>query len=220
MSNISVIGVPDTQYKVVIIDDFIPGPNKLIDYALSSGRAPRPEKLYPGMRMPAPAGYLRYALATINVAFRHSQISHTLRAGEAYFAMVTTPPSALTTAQRIPHFDRPFTDQYALVHYLCAPSFGGTSIYRYKPTGQVAITEKNLDAYQQSLSYELSQSTAPQGYINGSTHLFQRVVDVPCLFNRAVIYPCALLHSGNIAEDFVPDLNPYTGRFTVTAFFS
>ncbi|WP_412723121.1 DUF6445 family protein [Alteromonas sp. D210916BOD_24] len=219
MSGISTIPVPDSEYRVLIIDDFIPGPNKLIDYALSSGRAPRSEKRYPGMRMPVPTGYLRYALATINVALRQCHFSHTLAAGEAYFAMVTTPPSALTTEQRIPHFDRPYTDQYALVHYLCAPSFGGTSIYQYNPTGQIAVTQDNLVSYQQSLSRELNNRATPQGYINGSTDLFKQIVDVPCVFNRAVIYPCALLHSGNIPPDFTPDLNPYTGRFTVTAFF-
>ncbi|WP_370241571.1 DUF6445 family protein [Marisediminitalea sp.] len=218
MTSISTLPVPGTEFQVVIIDDFMPGPHKLVDYALSNGKAPKDELLYPGLRMPAPAGYLRYALATINLAFKKCRIADTLSDGEAYFAMVTRPPAELTTEQSIPHFDRPYSHEYAVVHYLCSPAFGGTSIYRYNPTGQVAVTEATLNRYQQSLDAELAALPVTPGYINGDTRLFSRVAQVPCAFNRAVIYPCALLHSGDIPANFIPDLNPYTGRFTVTAF--
>ncbi|MFS1701884.1 DUF6445 family protein [Alteromonas sp. AMM-1] len=218
MTSISTLPVPGTQFQVVIIDNFMPGPRKLVDYALTNGKAPQDEALYPGLRMPTPAGYLRYALASINLTFKKLKIADTLSDGEAFFAMVTRPPATLTTMQSIPHFDRPYTHEYAVVHYLCSPVYGGTSIYRYNPTGQIAITEASLNRYQQSLDTELARHPVSPGYINGDTELFTRIVQVPCEFNRAVIYPCALLHSGDICADFTPDLNPYTGRFTITSF--
>lgn len=210
--------VPDSNHKVLVLDDFIPGPRKLIDYAVAQPLPPRQSPVYPGLRAPVPPGYLKYAIAAINKAFEQIKLTARLHEGEAYFAMVTRAADELTIEQSIPHFDRPLLNEYAMVHYLCSPAFGGTSFYRYKPTGQVAITEPGCKAYQQSLATHLPSQPPEPGYINGNTPLFERVLQVPCQFNRAVVYPCALLHSGDIYKDFVRNLNPYHARFTVTAF--
>ncbi|WP_369122241.1 DUF6445 family protein [Algibacillus agarilyticus] len=33
-----------------------------------------------------------------------------------------------------------------------------------------------------------------------------------------MVYPCNLLHSGNIEKEFQPDNNPKTGRLTINTF--
>ena len=218
VTDIKVLPAADTGHQVWVIDDFIPGPHQLIDYACTRQQPPRLSPVYPGLRMAVPPGYLKYSLTATTSALHRSGVATTLTAGEAYFAMVTRTAEQLTPEQCIPHFDRPLLNEYAMVHYLCPPSYGGTSFYRYKPTDQVAVTRSSLAGYQQSLSEQLPQQPPAHGYVNGDTPLFERVLQVPCQFNRAVVYPCALLHSGDIAANFTPDLNPYTARFTVTAF--
>lgn len=210
--------VPGSNHQVLVIDDFMPAPHKLIDYAVAQQQPPGESPVYPGLRAPVPPGYLKYAIAAINRVFQREKVTARVSDGEAYFAMVTRAAKELTLEQSIPHFDRPLLNEFAIVHYLCSPAFGGTSFYRYKPTAQVAITRPGLHAYQQNLAQHLQYYPAERGYINGDTPLFERVLQVPCEFNRAVIYPCALLHSGDISKQFKTDLNPYTARFTVTAF--
>ena len=45
-----------------------------------------------------------------------------------------------------------------------------------------------------------------------------QIANVDAMFNRMIIYPSNILHSGNIAADFNFDQNPATGRLTLNSF--
>lgn len=210
--------IDNTSYEVWVIDDFVPGPERLIDYAVSLGAGDECANGYPGIRREAPSGYLQYAIRAVNAITARSHTLPNISSGKAYFSMVTKKPSALTREQRVPHFDRPYTQELAMVHYLCSPPHGGTSFYRHRASYRSAITTQHVQSYLQELESELANYQPEAKYMNGDNALFERVLQIPCRFNRAVIYPCALLHSGDIPTPFEPNLNPYQGRFTVTGF--
>ncbi|NVK55025.1 MAG: hypothetical protein HWE26_05375 [Alteromonadaceae bacterium] len=219
MSHSQFLTVPGSMARVLVIDDFIPGAEQLIDYAVNQPATPESAGLYPGLRTPAPPGYIKFSLHKINQVFSQHHEQKQLTEGESFFSMVTTREEALSPAQRMPHIDRPQPTEYAVVHYLCRPPHGGTSFYQFTPTGQSLIAEQDYEEYMASLALHVADCPPSPHYINGDSDLFKRVLSVDCRFNRAVIYPCALLHSGNIPHPFKPDLNPFTGRFTVTSFF-
>ena len=58
----------------------------------------------------------------------------------------------------------------------------------------------------------------PAQYVNGDTPLFERSARYEAAFDRAIVYPGASLHSGDIPPGFVPDADPRTGRLTVNSF--
>ena len=60
----------------------------------------------------------------------------------------------------------------------------------------------------------------PASYITGDTALFERTMTAEARYNRALLYPSYLLHSGAIAPDATLSPDPAIGRLTVTAFLS
>lgn len=207
----------------MIIDALLPQAESLIDYALTRTDIGPAPGLYPGLRAPAPALYeysLRSALNPLLDWFgigadRISEV-------KSWFSVVTTPAEQLGLMQQIPHFDRPEPDHLAVLHYLCDETFGGTSFYRHRTTGFEYIDAGRMTPYLERVRSEAQAEIAkqPPAYINGSTRLFERIASVDCRFNRALVYRCTSLHSGNIAADYRYDVHPRTGRFTVASFIS
>jgi hypothetical protein len=54
--------------------------------------------------------------------------------------------------------------------------------------------------------------------MNGDTYTFEKIGSVEGVFNRMVVYHKNLLHSGAIAESFVPDTDPRNGRLSINCF--
>ena len=65
----------------------------------------------------------------------------------ANFAIVTTPPAALTLEQRLPHVDALDPGRMAIVHYLSPDDTDGTAFYRHRTTGFETITAARSAAY-------------------------------------------------------------------------
>lgn len=76
------------EFQVVIIDDFMFGLYKLVDYVLLNGKVLKDELLYLGLRMFILIGYLCYVLVIINLVFKKFRIVDMLSDGEVYFVMV------------------------------------------------------------------------------------------------------------------------------------
>ncbi len=139
---------------------------------------------------------------------------------DASFSIVTTPPGALSMQQRLPHCDAFTPDRIALVHYL-SPDGGGTAFFRHRSTGFETVNEGRRAVSCRELDTETRDGCVPPtGYIAGDTPLFERIALVEARFNRAVLYPSFLLHSGEILPEAALSPEPSTGRLTITAFFS
>lgn len=211
------------QQPVVVIDNFAPNPAGLIDYALSRGDVRPAQNFYPGLRSPTPPVYNDYLcqhlrpLLSSCFGLRDSKP----RQVESWYSLVATPVEQLSPWQQIPHFDRPQPQDLAVLHYLCRAPHGGTSFYRHRATGFEYIDGNREANYLASVKAELAkQRQAGAGYINGDTEYFERIESVDCVFNRALVYRCSSLHSGNIPADFAFDPDPRSGRFTIASFLT
>lgn len=208
--------------SVLVMDDFVAEPASLVVYAESGDpfRA-SPHDYYPGVRKPAPPQYAAELCA------RYAQLLREVFAPGAAepqvllsaLSITTTRPDQLRPIQRVPHFDTSDPRQLAVVHYLCDARHGGTSFYRHRKTGYETIAGERLKAYAALLKQQvMTEYAPPPGYMEGDNPLFESIASFDARFNRALIYPSNLLHSGNILLPHSKDHRPRTARLTVNTF--
>lgn len=207
---------------VIVIEDFMAEPEGLIADAESG--APFQASLrdyYPGVRKPAPPRYAADLCANYAPLFREV---FTLGAANpqvllSALSITTTRPYQLRPIQRIPHFDTSDPRQLAVVHYLCEARHGGTSFYRHRQTGYETISQDRLRTYAALLKRQvMTEYAPPPSYMEGDNSLFERIACFEAQFNRALIYPSNLLHSGNIRQPPAEDHRPRTARLTANTF--
>jgi hypothetical protein len=205
---------------VVVIDNFMIDPQRLIDEASGHEDFTTRSRFYPGVRSPTSQAYAD-ALSTLlaDVVRQEFGWQRGFDCVESNFSLVTTPPQALQPYQRIPHIDGVAGDTLAVLHYLCSAELGGTSFYRHRSTGYETIHAGIVQHYMETVNAEVRATGMPAArYVDGDTPLFERIARYDAVFNRALIYSGATLHSGNIAVPRALDANPRTGRLTVNTF--
>jgi hypothetical protein len=212
------------QNPLVVIDNFFAAPDQLLEQATSEpGFIAQASDFYPGLRKPITGDYPAQSLRTIVplvrevfaiAAEREAQLSL------CAFSLTTTPPEKLRPIQSVPHIDTHDPLQFAMVHYLCAEAFGGTSFYRHRSTGFETITQERLADYFKILKQEVMDEQQTRfDYINGDTRLFERIYQMPAVFNRAIVYRSNQLHSGDISAHLGLSEVPSQGRLTANTFF-
>jgi hypothetical protein len=177
--------------------------------------------LYPGMRAPMPERFstaFRAWLTPILQRCGTLQENQTLYRDASFFSVVTTASEDLLPIQRIPHYDSADPGLLAAVIYLCDTRFSGTSFYRHRRTGYEQITTENQDNYRLALDSDLRRHGVPgKEYMNGDSPLFEVIFSNELRFNSAIVYPCGILHAGNIERRFNPPKDRSEWRLTVTA---
>lgn len=206
---------------LVVNDDFSPDPEALRAAALASTFGPALQH-YPGVRARLPDAYLPAQLAVLgNVLGPLLGRAGAVEVLDASYSIVTTPPEALDIRQRIPHCDAFGADRVALVQYLTPGDGDGTAFFRHRSTGFETIDQERAPIFFGQLEAEFRHGGLPPArYVAGDTALFERTMAVEARYNRAIVYPSFLLHSGAIAPDAVLSPDPAVGRLTVTAFLS
>jgi hypothetical protein len=208
---------------VLIVEDVLRAPEELIDYAadeVSFAPAWGPQGGYPGIRAPAPLNYVetlvRSLSPVIERAFGLAGVA--LARAECNFSLVTRPPEALAPLQRIPHVDTIDPLQFALLHYLCPPDFGGTGFYRHRETGFEALTRERIPVYEAARERELAVLNGTPAYITGDTPHYAQTAAFEAGFNRLIVYRSRILHSGQIHAPAGLDADPRRGRLTANIF--
>ncbi|RYY04619.1 MAG: hypothetical protein EOO53_02075 [Gammaproteobacteria bacterium] len=208
------------KIPLIVIDDFIKDPQALIKFCIDANSFNNADNFYPGLRMPGPELYVHaihyYLGDLIESAFGIRK--NNWLGGRSVYSMVITQPNDMNEQQCIPHVDSFKYDSVACVHYLCDATQGGTSLYRHRKTGFEKIDESRVEYFNKTALEEGVLDIHPKTYMNGSTDFFEQIACVDAKFNRMVIYPTNVLHSGNIAPDFKFDPNPATGRLTLNSF--
>lgn len=209
-----------SRAPVVVIDSFIDEPQALVEHAAQRSDFAVRSRFYPGIRAPAPASYVEAIGPLLEGAIRAAfGAQGDIEIIESNLSLVTTPAPRLVPFQRIPHIDGTERNILAVLHYLCSPEHGGTSFYRHRRTGYERLTEQNVEEYMRSVDSEVREFGMPESrFVDGDTPFFERIARFDAAFNRALVYSGAILHSGNIPANFVPDPNPRTGRLTVNTF--
>jgi len=208
------------NHRFMQICDFVDAPNELIEFA-SLQKFAKITPQYPGIRAALPDHAFRQWMselapmldATFGTAKKGWQ-------GQAWFSLVTTPPSALIPMQRLPHVDGTDPRQIAMMLYLHETDHGGTGFFRHRSTGLESLTDDNFAQYRAGLEEDVRKSGLPDSaYVtNGAPH-FERIHVTSGAFNQAVFYRGNILHSGMINKDSDLSPDPKTGRLTINAFF-
>ena len=206
---------------VVVIDDFAADPDALRAAASDAAFGPAIHH-YPGIRAALPGDYLTAQLPVVEAALGEAfDGSPRLDVIDASFSIVTTPRDALSVSQRLPHCDAYDARRIALVHYLSPGDRQGTGFFRHRSTGFESVDAQRAGIYPHQVDAELRYgSPPPPDYWTGDGALFERIFAVEAKYNRAIVYPSFLLHSGLIGADASLSPDPASGRLTVTGFFS
>jgi hypothetical protein len=217
---VSVEHVGAERIPLLVVDNLVDRPDDLVAYAATEASLAPPSDMYPGLRAPAPASYvevLRKGLTkAINEAYALPDLE--LHNAISYLCVVTTKPQDLKPVQCMPHIDGTAPNSFSSVHYLCSPSYAGTSLYRHRRTGYELVPDFRHERYRSVLEEELrEQPWTTQDYIKGDTELFERIASTTVAYNRLVLYPSHALHSADIGQNFAFDPDPRTGRFSVNS---
>jgi Family of unknown function (DUF6445) len=207
------------KQPVIIIDDFIADPGRLIEDASMLSFQPIGEH-YPGIRAavhPAlVAGFTKGVARMIADVFGLSLPFPNI---ECWYSLVTTPPEALRPIQRLPHFDSADAARIALLHYLAPDALGGTSFFRHRATGFESVTEDRVDRYSAAIDTDAARYGLPEAaYISGDTPMFEKIAHYEARFNRAIIYRGNTIHCADIPIGMPLPADPATGRLTVNTF--
>jgi len=222
-ANIQRLAIGSEQQPVVIVDNLLDDPEKLLDYAEQGDKFKSiSSDYYPGIRKSIEGAYPFYICDFIRDFFSQPMsLSEYSKANVSLCALslATTKASKLRPIQSLPHFDSADEMQFAVVHYLCSSDCGGTSFYKHRKTGYESITVSRIKTYATILKDQvLSNRFQGKRYMDGDNEWFERIATVEAKFNRAVFYRGNSIHSGNIKPGNDLSNNPRIGRLTANTF--
>jgi len=213
-----VILAGEEQTPVIIIDDFATDTGDVIRYAVNSASfAPANVSYYPGVRAQPPSDYVQEIVRVIAPLLGrvYSVPRERNLEVDTSYSLVATPPGELEILQRIPHFDSNHKYHFAVTHYLNPGEFGGTGLFRHKPTGFENVTEDRVAEYVRAVeAFGRAHGEPPAEYIRASSDHFEYYLGIDYRPNRLVAYPGSLLHSGLIDPEKDISADPATGRLT------
>lgn len=218
-SNISVRlrKVGAEQQPLLIVDDVLADPWAMVDAARAADFYRPPHTNYPGLNANLPEAYYRTVVTAlrgpIEAAFGVSASSVLKFFG--FFALATTPASAATPVQKVPHLDGPDPSRLAMVHYFCQGDFGGTGFFRHQATGFESVDGSRTDAYAAALKAELTQER--HGFAGPDTPGYDLIDQAEAVFNRLILYRGHVLHAG-LLDPAGGAADPATGRLTANGF--
>jgi hypothetical protein len=208
---------------LLILDAVMQRPEALIDYAASEVDF-RPAWTasggFPGLRAPAPLNYVNLLVRSLSPilekAFGLAGVK--LARAECNFSLVTLRPEELKPLQLIPHADTDDPLQFAILHYLCDPRFGGTAFYRHRATGFETLRPERIAQFERVRDRELASEPPGAAYIVGDSPHYERIGAADARFDRVIVYRSRTLHSGLIAPDAPLSEDPRRGRLTANIF--
>lgn len=212
-------------HRCLVVDEALLEPEAWVEFAAANAGAfsERPNNGFPGPELHLPDA----ALSSLDDFFaQHARrligARRTVRR-YARFSLASRAPEALSPWQWFCHTDRledgPGQVVGASVLYLFKDaSLGGTGFYRpLRAPGYIAALVKASA----SLSPEefAERSGIARGYMTESNEWFERVAGVPAAFNRLILYPGHVFHSGDIHSPEKLSADPRRGRLTINGFF-
>jgi hypothetical protein len=209
---------------IVVIDDLLVSTADLVDFAAREAIFSEEHvQAYPGARTRLPDAYAAAVMPRlgelVNDVYLRSG-GQRLEPVQQLFSLVTRSPESLDLPQRMPHFDSNSPFYFATVHYLNPGPFGGTGIFRHRPTGFESISPERRDVFVRAAKQHIADhGEPPPAYIAGSDDHFELIGELEYRCNRLLLYPGYLLHSGLIKPDRDVGADPARKRLTANLFF-
>ena len=223
--NVAIHEIGQSGSHVLVIDDFLDNARAVVEAAAALGPfPPEGDTAYPGLRRQvgpadAVAGYVVAALRQVAPHIRDAFDAASFAVTEASFSLVTTRPEQLLGVQRVPHIDSDDQALLAVLHHLHDVPDTGTAFYRHIATGLERADHASSKVLREHLRAEADRldPTSP-GFAAETNSTFEKIFEVEGRFNRLVVYPGSLLHSGVIPSNFVYSPDPRRGRLTANIF--
>jgi hypothetical protein len=207
-------------HPLLIIDNAISEPERLIGDAVAATFEKPAHTRYPGLNAPLPDYYGKGILNAVNplLARGFGMPAHLPKTMFGFLALATQPPEDLEPVQKVPHHDSPDPFRIAMVHYLCRDMPGGTGFFRHKTTGFEGVDARRRPDYARLAAAEL-EATGEQltRHVTLDTPNYELIVFAELIFNRLIIYRSHVLHSGLLEGATLTD-DPRTGRLTANSF--
>lgn len=208
---------------VIVVDRVMQRPVELVRYAchdvafdmLDDGTGK-----YPGVRAPAPLNYVAALVRALDPILRstYKLAEATLVNAECTFSIVSTPRSRLHPLQCVPHIDTTYPLQFAILHFLCEQPFGGTAFFRQNLTGLEVVLHDCEADYLQGQRVALANPERRQDFVGDRDPDYTQMAEFGATFDRLLIYPSSLIHSGVIKADTPLTADPHLGRLTSNIF--
>ena len=222
---VSSVFIAEINETVIIVDDFLHSLDPVYQFATQTAYFQplgSDGTLYPGKRDEMPAPYYRACEQLLNELLEQEIITsgeNNLYLHRCKLSLVTQNANELNTLQRMPHIDSTDDKTFAAVHYLSPKEWGGTGIYKYLPENIIKVTADNQNSVHNMIADTEKHSATHQGYLNETTALFEKVVDIEAKVNRLVIYKSNLLHSAALFnhKKYSNDLS--NSRLSISSFF-
>jgi hypothetical protein len=205
------------QQPLLVVDDVLADPWAMVDAARAADFYRPPHTNYPGLNANLPEAYDRTVVTAlrgpIEAAFGVKASAVLKFFG--FFALATTPASAATPVQTIPHLDGPDPNRLAMVHYFCQDDFGGTGFFRHQATGFESVGASRTDVYAAALEAELVQER--RTFAGHDTPGYDLIDQAEPVFNRLILYRGHVLHAGLLGRGG-GSADPTAGRLTANGF--
>lgn len=224
--DLSIHHVGQEKRIVAVIDNFLLEPECLYKAAIDVGSFKEYIEFgnyYPGIRAAIPAAYQNAICDGLREIFSNIfGVSSSRRAKTAScYSLTTTKPEDLSILQKLPHFDSFDSDFFAVLHYLCNESYGGTAFFRHQKTGYESIDRERMKEYWPVVEQELQDSGEPRAaYIDEETKHYEKTAEFTARYNRLLIYRGKMLHAGIIKGEKSLSPDPSVGRLTANSFIS
>ena len=215
--------IGNEREPVLVIDGLMRDASELIDYAATEVAYKPvwgPQGGYPGIRAPAPLDYVESVARRLSPILERAFGLENVRLAKAEcsFSLVTQPPGELAPLQRIPHVDTTDPLQFAFLHYLCGPEYGGTAFYRHRASGYESLTAERGPHYEALRAQELERLGGNPYYITGDTEDYVQTAAFEARYDRLLVYRSRMLHSGQIRSPERLSADPRRGRLTANIF--
>jgi len=211
--------VGNNNNPVIIIDDYLPNPNKIINFALKECNFDQDKKsFYPGMRALLPKEYVTSCLRPLipHLYSIYGIPKHlSPHIVDTRFSLITNKAKDLEAIQTLPHFDTPSRYTIAILHYLNDQPHGGTGLFRHKPTGYEHIDEpKQTEYFSYIEKYVDIFNKSEAAYCPAESDSYECYKTLEFKLNRLVAYPGCLLHTALVNPETDIDNDARTGRLT------
>lgn len=177
---------------------------------------------YPGVRCLLPRAYTGAVLQAIVPLIREAyQVPDRFSFDTIHslFSLVAQPPGTLSLLRRLPHYDTTREYYFASVHFLNPGPFGGTGLFRHRPTGYERLSPQRYPHFVAAAKEHVkTHGEPPHEYITSSTDHFELIGEIEYRANRMAIYPGNILHSGLIEPERDLGTDPATSRLTANLF--
>ena len=213
----AVMNVGRERVPVLIVDDLLSDAEAVAEAACRLTYGPPARAGYPGVNADIDRDFAAALLTQLRPPLQQVfgvPVAAPL-ACDGYFGLVCTPEHDLSPRQGVPHVDTTQPHSLAILYYLCQPEFGGTGFFRHRATGVETVTEDRRADFEAALAVEL-EGRRP-AYPRADDPAFEVIGQAEAKFNRMLVYPGNLLHSGLVVPEHV-SADPAKGRLTANVF--